>query len=187
MPTPLIVLLILMLMPATDLAAQQSTPQRAGNGESRETPYAAGQSGEVGDYELRVVDITADATDAVLAENAFNEPPETGRVFFIARVEATYRGWGSGRPGSDLRFSVVGHENQGVTEGQAPCGVIPDEAREGPEVFEGGSAELNVCWSVPKDEVGSLVMYVEPSFSFDEERVWFSLDVPSEDAGTPAS
>jgi hypothetical protein len=30
-------------------------------------------------------------------------------------------------------------------------------------------------------------MYVEPSFSFDEERVWFSLDVPDEDAATPSS
>jgi hypothetical protein len=125
MPKPFIVLMILMLMPATDLAAQQATPQRGGNGETREMPYAAGERGGVGDYELRVVDITADATDAVLAENPFNEPPEPGHVFFIARIEATYRGWGSGRPGSDLRFSVVGHENQGVTEGQAPCGVIP--------------------------------------------------------------
>lgn len=187
MPNPLIVLLVLMLMPGTGLAAQQATSQREGNGESRETPYSAGQSGGVGDYELRVVDITPDATDAVLAENPFNEPPEPGHVFLIVRVEATYRGWGSGRPGSDLRFSVVGHENRGVTEGQAPCGVIPDEAREGPEVFEGGRAEFNVCWSIQEDEVSSLAMYVEPSFSFDEERVWFSLDVPDEDAGIPAS
>ena len=44
------------------------------------------------------------------------------------------------------------------------------------ELFEGGSAEFNVCWAINSEDEDSLVMYVEPLFDFDADPVWFSLD-----------
>ena len=57
----------------------------------------------------------------------------------------------------------------------ASCGVIPDAIDDTGETFPGGSIEGNVCWSVRTEDVGSLVMIAEESFTMDEERVFFSL------------
>lgn len=151
-----------------------------GTGNTRETPYPLGEAGMVGDYNVRVLEVTTDATDLVLQENQFNDPPAPGHVFVMARVEVTYHGVDTGTPWIDLDFHVVGDANRGYSESQASCGVIPDEASDAPELFAGGTAEFNTCWSVPEAEVPSLVMYVEESFSFDSVRVWFALYETSE-------
>ena len=165
-------MLILWTLMGTSAVAQKDE----GDGTSRTSPYPLGQTGELGDYELQVVDVLPDATDQVLAENQFNEPPAPGETFVFVRIEATYTGSDTGTPWVDLNFNVVGDLNLGYSQSTNTCGVIPDEGYEAPELFEGGTTEFNACWSVPEDEVSSLVMYVEEGFSFEDERVWFSLE-----------
>jgi len=158
--------------------------EEGGNGESREAAIGLGRVGQVGDYDLTVVSVTPDATDLVLSENQFNEPPAEDRQFFMARIAVTYTGSESGVPSAELNFQAVGDSNVGYATFTDTCGVIPDESFEVTDLFEGGSAEFNVCWSVDSDDADSLVMYVESFLDFDGEPVWYSLGnsaAPSDD------
>jgi hypothetical protein len=168
--------LVLWLLSPVAASAVQGSAIAPGDGRSRDTPITLGEPGLVGDYALKVVEVTPDATDIVMLENQFNDPPSPGNVFFLARIEATYTGVATGTPWVDLDFNVVGSSNRGYSESDFDCGVIPDEASNAPELFQGGVAQFNVCWSVPAAEASSLVMYVEEGFSFDDAMVWFSLN-----------
>jgi hypothetical protein len=43
-------------------------------------------------------------------------------------------------------------------------------------VFSGGWITGNVCWQITSTDVGSLVVYYEPSYPYDaKNRVFFSL------------
>lgn len=150
--------------------------EEGGNGESREDAIGVGRVGQVGDYDVTVISVTPDAADIVSEENQFNEPPTEGRQFFLARIAVTYNGSESGMPASELNFQAVGDSNVGYATFTDTCGVIPDESFEVSDLFEGGSAEFNVCWSVDSDDADSLVMYVEAFLDFDGDPVWFSLD-----------
>ena len=52
----------------------------------------------------------------------------------------------------------------------------PDDSYLVTDLFEGGSAEFNVCWAIDSEDADSLVMYVESLFDFDADPVWFSLE-----------
>lgn len=162
------------------LVAAQATPaatatSKTGNGRSRSAPLAFGRAVHVGEYTLKVVDVTPDALDAVMAANQFNKPPAEGRQFFMVRIEAKYNGSGSSQVWVDLSFNAVGQNNVGYDSSNSDCGVIPDEAYDVGELFEGGVVQFNVCWSVKTEDVDSLLMYVDAGYS-KENRRWFSLD-----------
>jgi hypothetical protein len=161
------------------------TAQDTSDGTSRDTPYPFGESATVGGFDLRVVDVIPDATSIVLEAGQHNDPPGPGYVFSMARVEATYVGEGSGHAWHGLLYNVVGAGNLGYSDRDADCGTFPDRGIDTPEVFPGGKIEFNVCWRVPEDEVGSLVMYVDPNRLFNDERVWLSLE--QEATATPAA
>lgn len=146
-----------------------------GNGESREAAIGLGRVGQIGDYDLTMISVTPDATDLVLSENQFNEPPGEGRQFFIARIAVTYTGSESGVPSAELNFQAVGDSNVGYATYSDTCGVIPDDSYRVTDLFEGGSAEFNICWSVSSEDADSLVMYVESFLDFDSDPVWYSL------------
>lgn len=152
-----------------------------GTGESRTSPLGIGRIGRVGDYEVSVTSVTPNANDLIAAENQFNEPPAEGNQFFLAQVAVTYVGSETGTPWVDLNFQAVGESNSSYTTYNDPCGVIPNPGYDVSELFEGGSAEFNVCWQIDSDDADSLVMYVKPAFSFDAEPVWFSLGNPIEE------
>lgn len=44
------------------------------------------------------------------------------------------------------------------------------------EVFAGGTIKGNVCFPVKAEDAASLLIYVEPLFSIDDSRTWFSLN-----------
>lgn len=142
---------------------------------SRDNPLPLNTTGVIGDYEVTVISTTPNATDVVLAENQFNEPPTPGNQFFMVRVVTTYVGNETGTPWVDLNFQAVGAANTGYTTFNNTCGVIPDDPMFTSELFPGGSAEFNICWEVESTDQDSLVMYVEPLMSFNSDSVWFSI------------
>lgn len=151
-----------------------------GTGEARNSPLGIGRIGQVGDYDVNVISVTPNATDIVMAENQFNDPPAEGNQFFMARVAVTYTGNETGTPFVDLNFQSVGAKSTGYTTFNNSCGVYPEDALNIAELFQGGSAEFNVCWDIDSQDEGALVMYVDPLFSFDSKPVWFSLGNPIE-------
>ena len=164
------------------------------DGAARETAITLGETGEVSDYEITVLDVTPFADDLIAAENRFNDEAGDGFQFYLVRVEVTYNGDDTGNPGFELSFRSVGAGNTGYSTYEDSCGVTPDDEYSAGELFEGGTVEYNVCWRVAGNDADTLVMYVEELFSFDGDPVWFSLGNDPADSGrgrtgngTPAS
>jgi plastocyanin len=152
-----------------------ATTGDAGTGNTRNSPIPLNTTGQIADYEITVVSVTPNANDVVMAENQFNAAPAPDKQFFMARVTATYVGSATGTPWLDLNFQAVGVGNTGYSTFNDTCGVIPDDPINTSELFPGGSAEFNICWEIAATDQGTLVMYVEPSMSFNEDPTWFSL------------
>jgi len=129
---------------------------------SRNNPIPRGESALLyGNWDVRVVGVIPNATDIVLRENMFNDPPKPGYQYFIATVEATYRGAGSARFDGTYRLRAVGPANVSYSTFEDSCGVIPDEISDR-EVFSGGTIRGNVCWQVLASDAANLLMYDDP-------------------------
>ncbi len=134
----------------------------------------------MGDYEITVLSVNPNADDLVAAENEFNDPPVAGDQFFIAQIAVTYTGSETGNPGVDLNYQSVGDSGTSYTTYTNSCGVVPDDPIfTVTDLFEGGTAEFNVCWAIDSSDADSLEMYVEPLFALNSDPVWFSLDDPN--------
>lgn len=160
----------------TSTPVRRATPAADGQVGSREDPIPLGTEADTGgEWFVSVVDVIPDATDLVLTENQFNDPPASGNQFFIVRISATYEGERSSTFPATNALSLVGESSVAYTPFADSCGVVPD-ALSSTEVFTSGTVEGNVCWQVRSDEVDSLVMYSEDFITFDRDRqAWFAL------------
>ena len=141
---------------------------------TRDNPVPVGDSAPVGDYEISVVAYESDATNTVLAYNQFNEPPaDPEAVFSLITLSITYVGDESGEPWIDLIWSSVGASN--VSADSLECTTYPNDLFEAGELFPGGTVESNICLTVKQSDLDSLVLFLENTFSFDSERVFFAL------------
>jgi hypothetical protein len=163
----------------TTTTASTTTSQPSGES-SLSSPIAVGAVVQVGQWRLRVSGVTPDATDQVMAENQFNDPPVDGNQFFITSVEATYTGTDSSTFWVDMSLKAVGASNVAYEPFDATCGVIPGDINDSGETFPGGTVSGNVCWSIQSTDADSLVMIAEESFTFDETRAFLSLDPSAE-------
>lgn len=144
---------------------------------TRDNPLAIGTQIEMGDWNLAVVSVDLDATEAVLAENSFNDPPAEGRQFVMFGVEATYIGEDSGNAWIDFNWAVVG--SAGNTFGSSmddSCGVIPDPLDDTGETFPGGQVRGNECVAVDADQISGGTIRIEEFLSFDDTRAFYALD-----------
>ena len=144
---------------------------------TRDNPLPVGTRMEMGDWTLAVTDVTLDATEQVMAENPFNDPPVDGRQFVLFAVDATYEGEDSGTAWLDFSWAIVG--SAGNTFGTAMddyCGVIPNSLDDTGETFPGGSVSGNVCVSAESDQVEGGTIRIEETFSFDDTRAFYALD-----------
>jgi len=175
---------------AETAAPMNESPVQDLSSNSRTSPIEVRTTAPIEDYTVSVISVTPNATDIVLSANQFNDPPSIGNQFFMTRLSVTYKGTETGTPWLDLNFQTVGDKNTSYTTFNNSCGSYPDDPYNIAELFEGGSVEFNVCWEIDSVDQDSLVMYVEPAFSFDADKIWFSLDenyVSSEQVKVPAS
>ena len=133
------------------------------------------RNSETDHWEVTVLETTTDATELVLDENQFNDPPEEGNQFFIAKVRAKYLGTDSNRFNGSLRLGTLGDGGVVYTTFGNSCGVIPDELPNS-ELFTNGTIEGNECWEIASTDAESLLMVFGKAFlTSDGNRVWFSL------------
>ncbi len=160
-----------------DIVRPTPAPVASGPVGTRDNPVPLGKSAEVGEgWLVSVLGVIPDATEAVMAENMFNDPPAPGNQFFMVRVAATYQGPDEAGNVFELQFSLVGELQRSYQPFRETCGVVPENlTMAASEVFQGGTVEGNVCWSVPSGEVDSLVMYLESFAGGRQERVFFAL------------
>ncbi len=181
----LALLLGMVLTGCSSNPAEGSGTEVAGNGEKQETkdepeeskfgtrknPVPLNQEVKVGpNWNVEIVEIIPDAWSIIKKENQFNEPPEEGHQYVMAKVKVTYIGEESGTPWVDLTIKYVGNDgNTYDSEGL----VVPKSLLDVGEQFPGASAEGNVDWNVSLEAVEGGAILVEESFSFDDTRVFF--------------
>jgi hypothetical protein len=102
-----------------------------------------------------------DITDATLAENQFNSPPPAGFRFVAVPVSYAYNGSGSSS-GFTVSMRAVADSNISL---DTDCGVTPSAIDVFADVFSGGALAGNLCFVVPAEAVGSLVLYGSAGFS----------------------
>ena len=163
-------------------------PEGVEAGLSPLVPILAGRFSAVGDWQIRVVDVTPDATEIVLAENQFNDLPAEGNQFYLVELQATYQGQTAASFSIDHESSVVGNLRVAYDEYQSRCGVIPNDIDYQPIAFNQGTVQGNVCWEVKSEEADSLILEVDSQSDIVKQFVYFELDVPeSLDAPLPTS
>lgn len=167
------------LFPLPSGCEKDGPPPPGGIGLSRDNPVPRGQSLVVPEgWEISITNFISDATDLVLAENPFNDPPEAGHKFSIVRVRLTNVA-ANDPEHHDAGFSLrlVGTENLTYTTFGDSCGVIPDSITfdQPSEVFRNGTVEGNLCYQVGSSETG-FVLFSDYSFLNEENRRWFSVE-----------
>jgi hypothetical protein len=163
------------------IAAQSHTSLAAGTGASAADAIEFGQAATVGDYEFTVTGIDDNAKETILETDDSNAEPPAGYAYFMASIDATNIGTEASGPAFSFTFQVVGPSARGLTSHYFDCGTIPNDGFEIESVNPGDSVTFNVCWVVPEQDLGALVMYVDPLLSSGEDIVWFSLgnDAPT--------
>ena len=144
---------------------------------SRECPLPFGVPAEVefdemDHWEITVLGVQPDATEAVLAENLFNDPPEYGNQFYMATIRVKYLGLNSTRFGW-REFNALGVGGV-VYSYRNGCGVIPNELPN-PELFTNGTIEGSQCWEIASSDAESLVMILDADAGRSDDRAWFAL------------
>lgn len=136
----------------------------AASTDRRRSPIAVGTAAEMGDdWTFTVTGPATDITDAVLAENMFNDPPEEGFRFVGVGVEFSYSGDGSANAFM-VNMNAVGDSNVQLAK---DCGVTPDQVELFTDVVAGGSTAGNLCFVVPEEDIGSIVLYGSAGFGTD--------------------
>lgn len=138
--------------------------QEDGEATSGGEPAEIGETQTVGDYEVTLVSFEADATDAVMAMNEFNEQPTNG-AYATAEFEMTYVGDTEGDPGFDLSYVVVADARQ-VTDSDGTC-TTDRLAYEIGTLETGGSGSFVECYDVDPATIERI--FVEELISFDDD------------------
>jgi hypothetical protein len=149
-------------------------PATDGPAGTRGNPYPIGETIAVGEWDITVTGVQADATAAVLTENSLNEPPDAGRQFFLVGIEGAYNGNTSDFLFASTSFATVGPLAVAYT-GEDTCGVVPGEIEVFAEVFPGGTVAGNLCWSVRSEDADGIVLYVQEAVTLDGEPAFFDL------------
>jgi hypothetical protein len=161
---------------AAGVVAGVAAAAMAGYG-SRSHPYPIHSFAAIPDshgWKVRLNGSVPNATAAVLEENQFNDRPAAGRQFFMINVTVAYTGKGSSTALGDLTFSALGRSNVAYDTSD-DCGVVPKELDEFKKVFSGGSLTGNLCFSVKRSDVSSLLLLVDPGFSFSDAQYFFRV------------
>lgn len=157
------------------LSGDEDDTDTTGAGElgSRRNPIPLGQEAQVGDWTVKVLGATLDATQAILDENQFNDPPEAGYQYVLVNLEATYDGTESATFWVEMSYTFVGSGGNTYESGMA---VAPDPITDEGEVFPGASVSGNLVFAVASDQVSGGTLSLEQAFSFEETRVFFALE-----------
>ncbi len=135
---------------------------------ARLAPTPLGTSANVGEgWSVTVTTPAHDITDAVLAENSFNEPPPAGFRYIGFDVTYAFNGTG-GDTAFAVTSSAVDDSNVSLS---SECGAIPTPIDGFVDVFAGGSVSGSLCFVLPADSAG-FAMY--GSVGFDTSPAWFS-------------
>jgi hypothetical protein len=140
---------------------------------TRLDPIPLGREAQVGDWKVKVVGAALDATQAVLDENMFNDPPDSGSQYVLISVEASYVGQATSTFWIDMLYSFVGSEGKTFSLAAA---VAPDPITNAGEASAGGAISGNLVFMVASDQIPGGTLMLEEAFAWDKGRVFFAVD-----------
>ena len=106
-------------------------------------------------WQITVTGPGSDITDAVLAENQFNDPPQDGYIFFGVPVELTLVEADKEplAPWLNISFDIFGPASLQIFDGyESSCGTIPNSLEDMTEVFAGGTLAGQICFAIPNED-----------------------------------
>jgi len=128
---------------------------------TRENPYPLGSEISSEDWTVTVNSVDLDGTQAVMAENPFNESPAEGHVYILVNLTATYTG---DDPEGDTPWTQVAYVS---SEGKSfevydNLVVAPDQFDELTTLYEGASTSGNLVIEAPAEALADGVLAVTP-------------------------
>lgn len=149
-------------------ADDEDAAEGSGTGEegTRENPYPLGTEVSSGDWTVTVNSVDLDATDAVLAENQFNEDPEDGHTYILVNITAEYTGSDAEGDMPWANVEYVSPEGNTFAEADATA-VVPDAFDSFTTLYEGASETGNIALHVPAEDVASGALAVTPDMMGD--------------------
>lgn len=120
---------------------------------TRSSPHPLGTTIASDDWEVTVTSFTADATDAVLAANQFNEDPDEGHSYALVGISVTRVGAESG---STMEIGVDYVTDQGNVVSRSDAFAVAPDALSYEEMFQGASVSGNVVLMIPDGGAGSV-------------------------------
>lgn len=128
---------------------------------TRANPYPLGTAVSDGDWTITINSVELDATEAVLAENPFNDEPAADHLYILANLTAEYTGSDTdgAMPWINLKYVSPGGNTFDATDALA---VAPDGFDSTTTLFEGASETGNIALQVPTDSVGDGVLTFTP-------------------------
>lgn len=160
--------------PAEEEAAVSQPEAVTGDQSStRENPLPLGTEIKSHEWTVVVNSVTFGATDAVLAENMFNDPPQPGHEYVLINYSVTYTG--SDPNGQSPLFVSVNYVTaDGVTiDGTETLVVAPQEIDRLTTLYNGGSVSGNIVLQVPSATAQDGVLVVEPGLI--EDKVFVAV------------
>lgn len=163
--------------PASSATSAAAPAPGAGDPGSKENPLPLGQgpvtiaTSDGGTLDVTLGAANWDAWAAIQSANSFNEPPPEGQVYVMVPVTATYHGAGSAD--TWIESSIKYAPGNGQIYSEAPV-VTPRSSVDTNEVTEGGTAEYDIAFLVPADQVRVGQFTVEPLMSFNGETFYYA-------------
>lgn len=134
---------------------------------TRTSPYPLGSVITDGDWQVTVNSVTADANDAVAAENSFNDPPPAGSQYLLANVTITYTG---ANPEGETPFATIRYvtADGNTVNSYDSMTVAPDALDTLSPLFQGASTTGNLVFTVPAASATQGTLAVEPTMFADK-------------------
>ncbi|MFD2758076.1 hypothetical protein [Gulosibacter faecalis] len=148
-----------------EAVAEEAGADDAAEAGTRENPVPLGSTLEGKDWIITINSVTLDATEAVLAENQFNEAPADGNVYILVNYTVTYTGddlEGSMPIMTTVEFVTAAGN---TVESYESFTVAPDAIDTTSTLYEGASATGNEVFEVPAPADG--VIAVKPGMTAD--------------------
>ena len=139
---------------------------------TRDNPYPIGTTITNDEWKVTVNSVTLDATDAVMAENEFNDPPADGYQYILVNATLTYVGTSEDGSMPDVSFDYVTATGETVDQFEN-WATGPDELDTLSTLYNGGTVEGNRVLSAPTESVEDGVLAVTPGIFGD--KVFFAV------------
>lgn len=115
---------------------------------TRDNPYNAGDSIDLGDWTITLAATNLDATAEVEAANSLNEIPE-GQTAIMVEVEATYTGDDSSTVWIDVGIEYIGGDGNTYDSTNAYCGPVDNSLLQVREQYTDATVTGTVCVTIP--------------------------------------